>query len=94
MNYKNQMKMKRIILNITCELDKVPNIDELLPKEFERGEELKQKGIMEHLFVKEGRMGAVLVFKDVDEAEAKEIASTFPLFKHFEIEYISADKFY
>lgn len=86
--------MKRIVLNITCELDKVPNIDELLPKEFERGEELKAQGIMEHLFVKEGRMGAVLVFTGVDENEAKEIAATFPLFEYFEIEYISVDKLY
>jgi muconolactone delta-isomerase len=86
--------MKRIILNITCELDKVPNIEQLLPKEFERGEELKAQGIMEHLFVKEGRMGAVLVFNVADENQAKEIAATFPLFEYFEIEYISGDKHY
>ena len=86
--------MKRIVLNITCELDKVPNIDELLPKEFERGEELKEQGLMEHLFVKEGRMGAVLVFNDVDVHEVKELAATFPLFKYFEIEYIPVDKHY
>ncbi|SFB75927.1 Muconolactone delta-isomerase [Flexibacter flexilis DSM 6793] len=86
--------MKRIILNIRCELDKVPNIDVLLPQEFARGEELKQEGIMEHLFVTEGRMGAVLVFKDVDEAKAKEIAATFPLFKYFDTQYITVEKYY
>ena len=86
--------MNRIIVNINCELDKVPNIDTLLPKEFERGEELKQEGIMEHLFVKDNRMGAVLSFKNVDLEGAKKIAGTFPLFKHFEIEYISAEKVY
>ncbi|OQP60047.1 hypothetical protein A3860_35340 [Niastella vici] len=86
--------MNRIILNITCELDKVPNIDVLLPKEFARGEELKQEGVLEHLFLKDNRMGAVLVFKDVDEARAQKIATSFPLFKYFEIDYIIADKLY
>jgi len=86
--------MNRIILNITCELDKVPNIDVLLPKEFARGEELKQEDILEHLLIKDNRMGAVLVLKNVDEEGAKKIATSFPLFKHFDIEYINVDKLY
>ena len=90
----NVSSKKRIILNITCDLDKVPNIDELRPKEFARGVELQQQGIMEHLFVKAGRMGAVLVFNNVDEAQAREIATTFPLYKYFQVEYITVDKFY
>jgi len=90
----NVSSKKRIILNITCDLNKVPNIDELLPKEFARGVELQEQGIMEHLFVKAGRMGAVLVFNNVDEAQARQIATTFPLYKYFQVEYITVDKFY
>lgn len=86
--------MKKVILNIKCDFDKVPNIEELMPKEFAKGEELKQQGILEHLFVNEGRTGAVLVFNNVDVEEAKKLATTFPLFDYFNIEYISVEKLY
>ncbi|MGG7466699.1 MULTISPECIES: muconolactone Delta-isomerase family protein [Bacteroidota] len=86
--------MKRVILNIKCDFNKVPNIDLLMAKEFEKGEELKQQGIMEHLFVNDGRTGAVLIFKNVNVEEAKKIATTFPLFDFFDIEFISAEKLY
>ncbi len=85
--------MSRIIVNITDDLDKVPNLDELLPKEFAAAGKLKELGILEHLFVKNDKTGAVLVLKDVDLAKAKELVAAFPMFKYFDkVEYIIAEK--
>ncbi len=86
--------MKRVILNVTCDFDNVPNVETLLPQELAKGEELKKQGILEHLFMKDDRMGGILVFKNVDVEGAKEIAKTFPMLEFFEIEYISVDKQY
>lgn len=87
--------MKRIIVNITDDLTQIPNLDELLPKEFAAATKLQEQGILEHLFLKDDKTGAVLVFKDVDEAKAKELVSQFPMFQHFQqVEYIVVDKQY
>lgn len=85
--------MSRIIVNVIDDLDKIPNLDQLLPQEYAVASKLKEQGILEHLFVKNDRTGAVLVLKDVDLAKAKELVATFPLSKHFDkVEYIIADK--
>jgi hypothetical protein len=85
--------MSRIIVNVIDDLGKIPNLDQLLPQEFAVGGKLKEQGILEHLFVKDDRTGAVLVLKDVDLDKAKELVATFPLSKYFDqVEYIIADK--
>lgn len=86
--------MKRVILNVTCDFDKVPNVENLLPQELERGNQLKAEGILEHLFMKDDRMGGILVFKNVDLDGAKEIAKTFPMLEFFDIDYITVEKEY
>lgn len=87
--------MTRIQVNITCYLDKIANIDEILPEEFAVGNQYKEEGILEHLLIKDGRTGAILVFKDIDEAKAKELVARFPLFPHFEkVEYSVVEKYY
>lgn len=52
-----------IIVNTV--LGKVENIQDILPKEFAKVAELKEQGVLEHLFVKEGAAGAVLVYKNL-----------------------------
>ena len=85
--------MKRIIVNITDNLDNIPNLEELLPQEYAVAGQLKEDGILEHLFVKEDKTGAVLIMKEVDEEKAREIVKTFPLSNYFDkVEYINVDK--
>ena len=72
--------MSRIIVNVIDNLDKVPNLDQLLPQEFAVAGKLKEQGILEHLFIKNDRTGAVLVLKDVDLAKAKELVATISPF--------------
>lgn len=80
-----------IIVNTV--LGKVENIEAKLPNEFAKVEALKTAGVLEHLFVKEGAAGAVLVFKNLSLEEVKTKVSEFPLFPHFEkIEYTIAEK--
>jgi muconolactone delta-isomerase len=85
--------MSRIIVDITVDLEKIPNLEELLPQEFAVGGKLKEAGLLEHLFVKVDKTGAVLVMDNVDIDKAKEQVAKFPLFKYFDnVEYIVADK--
>lgn len=85
--------MNRVIVNITDDLTNIPNIEELLPKEYAKATEYKEQGFLEHLFVKDDKSGAVLVFSHVDLDKAKELVSQFPMFEHFEkVEYISVEK--
>ena len=53
----------------------------------------KEEGILEHLFLRQGRNGAVLIFKDIDEQRAKELMETLPLYKLMKsVEYYSLMK--
>ena len=75
--------MKRIIINITSDLTNVPNLDEMLAKEFARGKELAEQGIEDEIFTKDDFTGAYLIFKGVDLEKAKALVATFPLFPYF-----------
>ena len=85
--------MSWIQVNITTDLDKVPNVEEILPKEFVVVNGWKEQGFLEHLFIKDDKSGAVLVFKDIDEARAKDLIATLPLHPHMEkVEYLVVEK--
>ena len=85
--------MKRVQVNIINYLDKIANLEEMLPKEFAVAMGWKEQGILEYLFIKDNRTGAVLVFKDVEESKVKELIPTLPLFSHFDkVEYSVLDK--
>lgn len=85
--------MNKIIVNITDNLEAIPNLDALLPKEYEAAGKLKEQGILENLFVKEDRTGAILVMKDIDLEKAKEIVAAFPLYQYFDkVEYFIVEK--
>ena len=48
----------------------------------------KADGLIEHLFLRPTRNGAVIVFKDVDEARAKELMESLPLYQFVQtVEY-------
>ncbi|MCF8414821.1 MAG: hypothetical protein K9G40_01155 [Crocinitomicaceae bacterium] len=41
----------------------------------------KEEGVLENLFLRQGRNGAILIFKGIDEEKAKELMATLPLYK-------------
>lgn len=83
--------MSKVIVSTI--LGKVENIQNILPGEFAKVEALKAEGVLEHLYIKEGNTGAVLVFKDISLDEAKVRVASFPLYPHFnQIDYAVADQ--
>lgn len=85
--------MNRIIVKIIIYLDKVPNLEKLLPQEQAIAKAWKEEGILEHSFGIKDRSGVVLIFKDIDEPKAKELIQTLPLLPYFEnIEYTTVVK--
>lgn len=66
---------------LTIDTDHLPdNFQEILKHEQEVVARWKEEGILEHLFLRQTRNGAVLIFKGVDEAKAKEWMETLPLY--------------
>lgn len=43
--------------------------------------EWKEAGFLEHLFLRENKNGAVLIFKDIDEEKAKQLMVKLPLYQ-------------
>ena len=67
---------------LTIDTDNLPsNFQEIIKHEQEVVAQWKEEGILEHLFLRQGRNGAVLIFKDIDETRAKELMETLPLYK-------------
>lgn len=55
----------------------------------------KTDGIVEHLFLRPTRNGAVIIFKDIDEAKAHEYMQTLPLYQFVKsVEYFPLIKQY
>ncbi len=80
--------MRRIIVDIVNYLDKLPNYEELMPKEFAISTSWIQEGVVEHRFIKENKTGSILVFKGVEEAEVRRMISSLPMYSNFDkIEY-------
>ncbi|MFY7816071.1 MAG: muconolactone Delta-isomerase family protein [Chryseobacterium taeanense] len=75
--------MERIIVNVICDLSGVPNLEALLPQELEAASQLKEKGVLEHVFAKSDASGAILVFKGADESQVKQYVANFPLAPYF-----------
>jgi hypothetical protein len=57
------------------------NFQEILKHEREVVAKWKAEDVLEHLFLRETKNGAVLIFKDIDLAKAKELMETLPLYK-------------
>lgn len=77
--------MNRIQANITTPLDKIAgDVNSLLQAEYAVVNGWKDQGILEHLYLKDGRSGAILVFKDVDQARVEALLTTLPLHPYIE----------
>jgi muconolactone D-isomerase len=79
---------------LTIDTDNLPpNFQEIIKHEQEVVAQWKAEGILEHLFLRQGRNGAVLIFKDIDEQRAKELMQTLPLYALMKsVEYYSLMK--
>lgn len=83
--------MKRIEAILTIDTDNLPdNFQEIIKHEQEVVAQWKEQGILENLFLRPAKNGAVLIFKDVDEEQVEKLMETLPLYKlKKSIEYLS-----
>lgn len=85
--------MKQILVNTY--LSKDERIAGVMAAEYEMTNSWRDKGIIEHLFAKENKGGAVLTFNEADEEKVRELIEQLPLFPFFEkVEYLLLDKLY
>jgi hypothetical protein len=83
-----------ILVVFTIDTDKLPsNFQEIIKHEQEVLAKWKSEGFVEHLFLRQTKNGAVIVFKDIDEAKAKELMLTLPLYQFVKsVEYLPVMK--
>lgn len=83
--------MNKILVILTLDMENLPsNFQEILKHEQEIVAEWKAEGILENLYLREQRNGAVLVFGGLTEEEARERMTTLPFFQlRKNIEYFS-----
>lgn len=73
--------MNRILVILTLDMENLPeNFAEILKHEKEVVAQWKEEGILDHLFLRENKNGAVLIFKGMDEEKAKEMMQLLPLY--------------
>lgn len=79
---------------LTIDTQNLPeNFQEIIQHEQEVVAQWKEQGILEHLFLRKERNGAVLIFRDIDETKAQELMETLPLYPlRKSIEYFSLMK--
>ena len=78
----NKMPQNRIQVILTLDMENIPsNFQEILIKEKEVVEQWKAEGFLEHLFLRQTKNGAVLIFKDIDEEKAKDLMEKLPLYQ-------------
>jgi muconolactone D-isomerase len=74
--------MNRILAILTIHTDNLPtNFQEIIQHEQAVVAEWKEEGILDHLFLRDTRNGALLVFQNIDESEVKARMEKLPLFQ-------------
>ena len=74
--------MNRIQVILTLDMENLPsNFPELLKQEQAVVADWKLQGFLEHLFLRESKNGAVLIFKDIEEEQVKALMEILPFFK-------------
>lgn len=74
--------MNRVQVILTLDMEHLPsNFSEILKQEQEVVAGWKAQGFLEHLFLRQTKNGAVLVFKDKDEDQVKALMETLPFYK-------------
>jgi hypothetical protein len=74
--------MNRIQVILTLDMENLPaNFQEILKEEQAVVAQWKTEGILEHLFLRQSKNGAVLIFKDLDEEQVKSHMGHLPFSK-------------
>lgn len=74
--------MKRILVILTIDTENLPeNFQEIIKHEREVIAKWKEAGFLDQLFLRQTKNGAVLIFKDIDEAKVNELMPTLPLYQ-------------
>lgn len=74
--------MNRILVILTIDTDNLPaNFSEILQREREVVANWKKEGILDQLFLRPTKNGAVLILKDIDEEKANELIKTLPFYE-------------
>lgn len=73
--------MNRILVILTIDTDNLPsNFLQILQHEREVVAQWKKEGILDQLFLRPTKNGAVLILKDIDEDKAKQLIATLPFY--------------
>lgn len=73
--------MNRILVILTIDTDNLPsNFSQILQQERAKVTQWKNEGILEQLFLRPTKNGAVLILKNLDEARAEELIKTLPFY--------------
>jgi hypothetical protein len=76
------MEQLRIQAILTLDMENIPsNFQEIIKHEQEVVAQWKTEGFLEHLFLRETKNGAVLIFKGITEEKVKALMATLPLYK-------------
>lgn len=74
--------MNNVLAILTIDTENLPDdFQEILKHEQQVVAQWKQEGLLDHLYLRQTRNGALLVFKGVDEAKVRELMETLPLYK-------------
>jgi muconolactone D-isomerase len=73
--------MNRVLVILTINIENLPsNFQEILQEERKVVSEWKNEGILDQLFLRPTRNGAVLIFKNLDEAQVNQRMTTLPFY--------------
>lgn len=71
----------RILVVLTLDMENIPsNFPEILKHEREVVAKWKREGILEQLFLRPTKNGAVLILNNIDEASANDLIKTLPFY--------------
>lgn len=74
--------MNRIAVIFTINTDNLPSdFQEIIKHEREVIAQWREEGYLDHMYLRQTKNGAVLVFKGVDEQKVNELMQTLPLYK-------------
>ena len=74
--------MNRILVILTINTENLPeNFQEIIKHERAVVAKWKEEGFLDQLFLRQTKNGAVLIFKDIDEAKVNQLMPTLPLYQ-------------
>jgi muconolactone D-isomerase len=73
--------MNRVLVILTIDTENLPsNFQEILQEERKVVSEWKNEGILDQLFLRPTKNGAVLIFKNLDEDQVNDRMTTLPFY--------------